>query len=344
MSDPAITLAECGEHQLIQRLRPYCSSATIGDDAAVFTPPAHQEIVFSTDVLVDGVHFSLGMATPVVTMTPFDVGWRAAAANLSDVAAMGALPIGITVGVAAPSHCPVAVIEGIYQGLAACCRTYGTGVLGGDTCRCEVLSLSISIVGSAPRDRLIYRHTARPGDVIVATGLHGAARAGLECLLQPEWAATLPPELQRTWVQAHQRPQPRLDVVRWLWQQPAPMGISGMDSSDGLADAVLQICAASCVGAILTAEAIPKVSYIEPEQALAWALYGGEDFELVLCVPRSMAPQLCAVAGEHAAILGEITATPEVLLQQGKTLTPLQHQQTFQHFTPSTTKGEGVKV
>jgi thiamine-monophosphate kinase len=333
VSDPEMTLGDCGEHQLIERLRLYCAPSMIGDDAAVFAPPQDQQMVFSTDVLVDGVHFSLGMASPVVTMTPFDVGWRAAAANLSDIAAMGATPIGMTVGMAAPSHCPVAVIEDIYQGLAACCHTYGTAIFGGDTCRSGVLSLSISILGAAPPERLIYRHTARPGDLILATGLHGAARAGLECLLQPEWAATVPTELRQLWVHAHQHPQPRLDVVQWLWQQsPAPR-VSGMDSSDGLADAVLQICAASGVGAILSAEAIPKLPYLDPEQALAWALYGGEDFELVLCLPPAIAPDLCAMAGNHAAILGEITATPEVLLQQGKALRPLQHQQTFQHFS-----------
>ncbi len=329
------TLAQCGEHQLIQRLRPYCVASAIGDDAAVLTPPADQELVFSTDVLVDGVHFSLGMACPRVTMSPFDVGWRAAAANLSDVAAMGAMPLGLTVAIAAPSTCSVATIEEIYQGLAACCHTYGTGILGGDTCRSSVLSLSISILGAAPRERLIYRHRAQPGDVIVTTGVHGAARAGLECLLQPEWAATLPADLRQEWIKTHQQPQPRLDVVAWLWQQAPPMRIAGMDSSDGLADAVLQICAASGVGATLWAEAIPKIPFLAPEQALTWALYGGEDFELVLCLPAAIAPALCTIAGEQAAMIGEITAGSDMLLQQGKTVTPLEPDQRFQHFGPS---------
>jgi len=335
MSDSGLTLGECGEHHLIERLRPYCLVAAIGDDAAVLKPPAHQDLVFSTDVLVDGVHFSVGMARPVVTMAPYDVGWRAAAANLSDLAAMAAMPLGLTVAVTAPSTCPVAVIEGIYQGLAACCHTYGTGILGGDTCRSSVLSLSLSILGAAPPERLIYRHGAQPGDVIVATGVHGAARAGLECLLQPEWAATLPPDLRQAWIKAHQHPRPRLDVVQWLWQQLPPPRVAGMDSSDGLADAVLQICAASGVGARLWAEAIPKVPFLEPEQALAWALYGGEDFELVLCLPPAIAPELCAIAGQGAAIIGEITATGNIFLEQGQTLRPLDPQQRFQHFSPA---------
>lgn len=236
-----LTLADCGELELIARLRPYCHRELIGDDAAVLTPPVGEQLVVSTDVLVEGVHFSLGMADVPVTMTPVDVGWRSLAANLSDLAAMGALPLGLTVGLAAPPNCPVATIEGIYQGMAACGQAYGTSIIGGDTCRSRVLSLSITVLGSAPAERIIYRDRARVGDVIVVTGIHGASRAGLECLLHPQWAGTLPEELRQAWIQTHQRPRPRLDVVQWLRQQVCPPRIAGMDSSDGLAAAVLQI-------------------------------------------------------------------------------------------------------
>lgn len=327
-----LTLADCGELELIARLRPYCHRELIGDDAAVLTPPAGEQLVVSTDVLVEGVHFSLGMADVPLTMTPVDVGWRSLAANLSDLAAMGALPLGLTVGLAAPRECPVATIEGIYQGMAACGQAYGTSIIGGDTCRSRVLSLSITVLGSAPAERIIYRDRARVGDAIVVTGVHGASRAGLECLLHPRWASTLPEELRQAWIQAHQRPRPRLDIVQWLRQQVCPPRIAGMDSSDGLAAAVLQICQASGVGAILWGEQIPMVGYGDRSQALSWALYGGEDFELVLCLAPEWAENLCRAAGDQAAIVGEITPDTMVQLQLNGEVLPLEADQLFQHF------------
>ncbi len=93
-----LTLADCGELELIARLRPYCHGELIGDDAAVLTPPAGEQLIVSTDVLVEGVHFSLGMTDTPITMTPLDVGWRSLAANLSDLAAMGAIALGVNGG------------------------------------------------------------------------------------------------------------------------------------------------------------------------------------------------------------------------------------------------------
>lgn len=327
-----LTLADCGELELIARLRPYCHRELMGDDAAVLSLPPSEQLVVSTDVLVEGVHFSLGMTDTPVTMTPVDVGWRSLAANLSDLAAMGALPLGLTVGLAAPRNCPVATIEGIYQGMAACAQAYGTSIIGGDTCRSSVLSLSITVLGSAPPERIIYRDRAQVGDVIVVTGLHGASRAGLECLLHPQWASTLPEALQQAWIQAHQRPRPRLDMVQWLRQQVPPPRIAGMDSSDGLAAAVLQICQASGVGAILWAEQIPTVPYGDRPQALNWALYGGEDFELVLCLAPELAQDLCRAAGEQATVVGEIIPETTVQLKLNGELLPVQPNQLFQHF------------
>ncbi|BCX11722.1 MAG: thiamine-monophosphate kinase [Thermosynechococcus sp.] len=327
-----LTLADCGELELIARLRPYCNTQLVGDDAAVLSPPPGEQLIVSTDTLVEGVHFSLGMNDTPVTMTPQDVGWRSLAANLSDLAAMGALPLGLTVGLAAPRNCPVAMIEGIYQGMATCAQAYGTSIIGGDTCRSSVLSLSITVLGSAPPERIIYRNRAQVGDVIVVTGVHGASRAGLECLLYPQGAGTVPAELRQAWIQAHQRPRPRLDIVHWLRQQVPPPRLAGMDSSDGLAAAVLQICQASGVGAMLWAEQIPIVDYGDRLQALNWALYGGEDFELVLCLSPEWAQDLCGAAGERAAMVGEIIPEKRVQLRLNGELLPVQVDRLFQHF------------
>jgi thiamine-monophosphate kinase len=324
-----LTLQDLGEQGLLERLQCFCPQEIIGDDAAVLPTPVGCDLVITTDVLVDGVHFSVGLATPSIhTTSPEDVGWRAAAANLSDLAAMGAFPWGITVGLSAPGDTPVIWIEQIYQGLTACLQPFQTPIVGGDVTRSPVLTLAITAFGQVAPHQVIRRSSAQPGDAIVATGWHGASRAGLELLLHPELGHGLD-ESDRTYlIQAHQRPKPRLDVLPILQQALATQSkiqnpkskilqVAGMDSSDGLADAIVQICRMSGVGARVERSQIPippALGCWHPEQAMPWALYGGEDFELVLCLEPKAAQALVEKLGLGAAIVGMITAGPEVLL------------------------------
>ncbi|KGF72041.1 thiamine monophosphate kinase [Neosynechococcus sphagnicola sy1] len=320
-----VTVADLGEQLLLQRLQAFCPSDLVGDDAAVLSTPPSEDLVVTTDLLVDGVHFSLGLATPEVNTTPpWDAGWRAAAANLSDLAAMGATPLGMTVGLGLPGHLPVTWLEQLYQGLTACLQPYHTPIVGGDICRSSVTTLAITAFGTVAPTQVIRRSQAQIGDAIVVTGVHGAARAGLELLLHPDVAATLPASRRSQLITAHQRPIPRLDVLPLLWRSLAAAAperqamVAGMDSSDGLADAVLQICRASGVGACLDRLAIPippdLCPWVTPEQAMEWALYGGEDFELVLCLPASVAHHFVTQLGAGAAVIGEILAGTGVSL------------------------------
>ncbi|NEO82430.1 thiamine-phosphate kinase [Moorena sp. SIO4G3] len=383
-------LKDIGEQGLLERLQPFCPPGIVGDDGAVIPPPeSGQSLVITTDVLVNGVHFSdrYGGVSQCTT-SPEDAGWRAAAANLSDLAAMGASPLGITVGLSLTGDVAVSWVERLYQGMTQCLNQYNTPILGGDICRSPVIAIAITAFGQVYPDRAIRRTGAKVGHAIVVTGIHGASRAGLELLLNPDFGKHLSSEERLSLIKAHQRPQPRLDVIALLELQvnrllelqvnrlkvessiqpdnlqpdnfqpstlkPWPKGhatrttlqpstlqlsIGGMDSSDGLADAIVQICRASGVGAEIDPNRItlpPSLSkLVSPEQALDWALYGGEDFELVLCLPNETAEELVAQLGEGAAVIGKITSGNEVWLKD-KTATYadqlLSLNKGFQHF------------
>jgi thiamine-monophosphate kinase len=324
-------IKDVGEQGLLRLIQPYCLPNTIGDDGAILRPPLGFELVVTTDVLVDGVHFSDR------TTSPFDVGWRSVAANLSDLAAMGATPLGITVGLSLPPDLPVVWLEQLYMGMQACLQRYGTGIVGGDLTRSRIVTVAITALGAVKADKIIARSTARVGDAIVVTGYHGNAHAGLQLLLDPDLGRDVSNFVDRAdleqhrqiLITAHQRPQPRLDILPILDELRASVSeifpISGMDSSDGLADAIVQICRSSQVGAILTRSSLPispSLSQMFPDSAVESALNGGEDFELVLCLPAEIAVDLVVGGdfplgnriGKGVAIIGKITRSPDIIL------------------------------
>lgn len=343
---------DIGEQGLLERLQRFCPPEIIGDDAAVLVTAPDKSLVVTTDVLVDGVHFSN------LTTSPEDAGWRAAAANLSDLAAMGASPLGITVGLGLPGEVRVSWVERLYQGMTECLQKYNTSIVGGDVVRSPVTTLAITAFGQVKPSQVIRRSAAVVGDAIVVTGVHGASRTGLELLLHPELGQNLKDTERTALIRAHQRPQPRLDVLPILWKilesqsqiqvaleahqrcdLKSKIPIAGMDSSDGLADAIIQICCASGVGAVLERRQISLPvafdHWLTQEQALEYALYGGEDFELVLCLPQKLASALVEHLGQGTAIVGSITSGSTVLLHDQQKKFPdqvLSLSQGFQHF------------
>jgi thiamine-monophosphate kinase len=329
-------ISDLGERGLLQLIQPYCLPKTIGDDGAIVHPPTGCELVVTTDVLVDGVHFSDRTTTAV------DVGWRSVAANLSDLAAMGATPLGITVGLSLPPNLPIVWLEQLYQGMQACLVRYGTGIIGGDLTRSSVTTVAITALGAVRADRIIARSTAQIGDAIVVTGYHGDSHGGLKLLLDPELVPADFTAQQQALITAHQRPQPRLDVLpiidRLSASDSQTFTVSGMDSSDGLADAIVQICQASGVGAVLNRSTLPispALSQIFPDTAVDSALYGGEDFELVLSMPEPVALELVKNIGNGAAIIGRVVRSSDVILIDdltGDSTIYLNRQSGFQHF------------
>ncbi|TVR05500.1 MAG: thiamine-phosphate kinase [Phormidium sp. GEM2.Bin31] len=319
-------ISELGERELLKRLQRFCPPDIIGDDGAVLTVPSSQSLVVTTDTLVNGVHFS-----PQTTSAE-DVGWRAVAANLSDLAAMGATPLGITVSLALPPETELAWLEELYQGMAACLKPFATPLVGGDVCRASEISLSITAFGSVTS--AIYRHQARVGDAIVVSGVHGASRAGLELLLNDLQWRDLDPQIRENLISAHQRPRPRLDLLEPL-QRLGIGRIAGMDSSDGLGDAVMQLAHESGVKAQLWGDRLPSPpglsAMVPPELAQDWVLWGGEDFELVLCLAPEDAKRLVdEVSG--LAIIGEMVEGLGAELQWGDRIEILAIQSGFRHF------------
>ena len=316
MSD-GLLVKDLGEHGLLERLQHFCPAEVVGDDGAILAIAPQKSLVVTTDVLVDGVHFSDR------TTSPFDVGWRSVAANLSDLAAMGATPVGITVGLSLPGTTEVDWVESVYQGMSACLHTFDTPLVGGDICRSTVISLAITALGEVLPQRAICRHTARSGDAILVTGLHGLSRGGLALLLEPQLNQSLTEDESTRLITAHQRPQPRLDILPYLADFPPDLEVAGMDSSDGLRDAIQQICQRSGVGAVIDRSQIAVFSgltqLVDPKTAWSWVLDGGEDFELVLCLPPTYAEQLLANLGGGAAIIGRIQAKPEIELSNSRT-------------------------
>ncbi len=304
---------DIGEQGLLKKLQAFCPSDIIGDDGAVLQLEKDKKLVVTTDVLVDKVHFSSG------TTSAFDVGWRGAAANLSDLAAMGATPLGITVGLSLPGKTPVSWVEELYRGLDSCLRKYQTAIVGGDVTRSELITVAITALGEVTPGKEIRRNTAEVGDAIAITGYHGLSRAGLELLLHPELGQNLNPAEQAILTKAHQQPQPRLDVLPLLQNMGTHIRVAGMDSSDGLGDAIAQICHYSKVGAIIDCNALPINSclnkFVSPSQAEEWVCYGGEDFELVLCLAEKWALSLVEKLGNGAAIIGQTTSDTEIILK-----------------------------
>lgn len=317
-SENLLLLRDIGEQGLLKLLHQFCPPGLVGDDAACVELKGGfgRSLAVTTDVLVDGVHFS------ETTTSPEDAGWRAAAANLSDLAAMGASAIAIVVGLSLKGDTPVSWVERLYQGMTACLEEYGTAIAGGDVVRSPVISIAITAFGQVDPERTIRRGAAQPGDAIVVTGYHGASRAGLELLLHPELGQSLSQSDRHFFIQAHQRPRPRLDVLPILQSLNVPtrsaVRVAGMDSSDGLADAILQIARASGSGARIDPALLPippaLSQWVGVETALDWALYGGEDFELILCLPPGEAEQLVKKLGSPGAIVGTITKDARVCL------------------------------
>lgn len=293
------TLADLGEWELIQRLGAFAPTGQFADDAALVSSAGDGDLVVNTDVLVENLHFS------DATTEAEDVGWRAAAANLSDLAAMGATEvIGLTVGLVAPGRTPWAWVERVYDGLHQALSRYGGVLLGGDCSAGGQRLLAITALGRLdPRAGAIRRGDGRPGDLLVSTGAHGLSRLGLALLAgetrsdgSPDAKITQDSSLGLRAIQAHRRPSPRFDaVLALITSRPAPTAwrVGGCDSSDGLAAAVAAISTTSGCAARLERQRLPlDPAMAAMAEAEAWCLGGGEDFELVLALEPGWAQAL----------------------------------------------------
>jgi thiamine-monophosphate kinase len=326
-----VRLRDLGEWELLRRLAAYAPPGQLNDDAALLEERSGRQLVVNTDVLVEGVHFS------DATIGPRDLGWRAAAANLSDLAAMGCTEVaGITVALVAPGATHWSWVEGVYEGLREALEPHGAVILGGDCSSGSERLLSITALGGLATGAAIRRGDGHPGDWLVCSGPHGLSRLGLALLLDQLEAAPVDPSLRERAIQAHRRPTPRLDVVEALHSsRPRGVGwrVGGTDSSDGLAAAIGAIASSSGCGALLERSQLPIDPGLAQLQAGEhWCLAGGEDFELVLALAPSWAEALLAALPGASRIGSLVEAQPGLVCWQesGEPLAPTESG--FSHF------------
>ncbi len=318
MQDMAGELSSLGEFGLIDRiekqviLRNPSTIKGIGDDAAVlFANGKHQ--VVTTDLLLEGIHFDL-------TYTPLKhLGYKAVAVNLSDVYAMNAYPKQITVSIGLSSKFSVDAIDELYSGILLACEKYGVDLVGGDTTTSLTgLTISITAIGEADKDKIVYRNGAKAGDIICVSGDLGSSYMGLQLLEREKrvldgGAGAQPAFDGYDYILERQlKPEPRADIVDFLAAinvLPTAM----IDVSDGLSSELLHISNKSGVGCRIFEEKIP-IDHVTRNMAeelsfspVTAALNGGEDYELLFTIRQDDYEKFKTIPGPAVYAVGYIT-------------------------------------
>jgi thiamine-monophosphate kinase len=264
----------------------------IGDDAAAFTPGSGNLQLLTTDALVESVHFDL-------TYTSLKhLGWKSMAANISDIAAMGGVPRYATISLALPKRISVEMVEAFYTGAAAAAMKYSFLIVGGDTvAAADAMMVSVAMTGEVPRDKIIHRRGAVPGDYLCVTGHLGGAVAGLivlgrekERFQNSEEPESFRPNLEpyREVIARHLMPHPRLDLSKILANEVKVHAM--IDISDGLASEVHHLCTGGNVGAEIHEHNLPVIASTQAVAREAsvpvseYCLYGGEEYELLFAI------------------------------------------------------------
>jgi thiamine-monophosphate kinase len=311
-------LGELGEFGLIERITqnftPVNKSTVkaVGDDAAVIDYAGLQTVV-STDLLVEGVHFDLAY-TPLKHL-----GYKSVVVNLSDIFAMNAVPEQITVSLALSNRFSVEAVEELYAGIEQACKFYNVDLVGGDTTSSlKGLIISVTAIGKAKPENLVYRNGAKEGDFICVSGNLGAAYVGLQVLNREKQVFVSNQEMQPE-LENHQyiigrqlKPEARKDIIAYLNDQeikPTAM----MDVSDGLSSELMHICRQSGVGCHIYEASVP-IHNDTYNQAIEFnidpitcALNGGEDYELVFTIDPKDEPKIDSDEMD-IVIIGKVTA------------------------------------
>ena len=318
------SISEIGEFGLIQRLTKEVQSTNvqtikgIGDDAAVLAYSGEQ-IVVTNDLLVEGIHFNLAY------MPLIHLGYKAAVVNFSDVLAMNAFPKQLLVSFAVSNRFGVEALEELYQGIKIACKEYDVDLVGGDTCSSQKgMFLSITAIGSALKEEIVYRSGAKENDILCVSGNLGGAYMGLQLLERENRIFLEDPLIQPNLegydyiLERQLRPMARIDIIKFFREEEI-IPTSMIDISDGLSSELIHLCTNSGTGCKLFTDKIPiasETSQMAAEFAIepmVCALNGGEDYELLFSVTQSDFKRL----------------------EKNKNITPIGH---------FTTKKDGVKL
>ena len=301
MSRRRLSLSSVGEFAEIARLSASLGSTrfsphvirSIGDDAAVLRPPRNHDLLFTTDALIESVHFDRRWDMPA------DIGWKALAANLSDIAAMHGAPLAAVITLGLPRRTPVRWIDDLYAGLRRASQKYNTPIVGGDTVRSpRDIMISIALLGSVPKGQAIYRDGAQPGDTLFVTGTLGSCAAALHAVSGRPTPAALAPPLFRK----HRRPVPRFDIIEALHAKRV-RATSMIDVSDGLVSDAGHLCEESHVAIEVDSRALPIAPALRRYAAqthcdvTTWALHSGEEYELIFTCPARDAKRVQSIKG-----------------------------------------------
>jgi thiamine-monophosphate kinase len=285
----------------------------IGDDCALLAPTPGTVLVATTDLLLEDVHFRRRWAEPA------DIGWKALAVNLSDIASMGARPRWALVALACAASIDDEEVEAFFEGMLALAAVHGVAVVGGDTSMSpDGWLVNVTVLGETAGPPAL-RSAARPGHVVAVTGTLGRSAAGLALLELPEAPSTVDAAVLAGLVETHRRPRPRV----LEGQRLAASGVAAMmDLSDGLATDLARLAAESGVGARIELERLPidgdtrRVADALGADPVAWATGGGEDYELLVTCPAAafdaLARGLAAASTCRLTAIGEIVASPAV--------------------------------
>jgi thiamine-monophosphate kinase len=310
------SLSELGEFGLIKHLtqnfdiQQKSTVKGVGDDAAVLEIK-DKNILVTTDLLIEGVHFDLSY------MPLKHLGYKAVVVNVSDIYAMNGIATQITVSIAVSNRFTLEAVEELYEGIHLACKTYGVDLIGGDTTSSTTgLLISITAIGEAKKEDIVYRNTAKPNDLLVVTGDLGAAYLGLQVLEREKRVFEVNPNSQPDLtnytylIEKQLKPEARKDMVELLAAlevKPTAM----IDISDGLSSEILHICTQSKVGCNLFEEKIP----LDPQvistceefdlNSTTIALSGGEEYELLFTISQEDFPKV--KGNPHLTVIGHIT-------------------------------------
>lgn len=314
------SLGELGEFGLIDHLtqnfelKQPSSLVGIGDDAAVMDFK-DKKVIVSTDMLVEGVHFDLSY------MPLKHLGYKSVMVNLSDICAMNALPTQVTVSIAVSNRFPLEALEEFYEGVALACKLYHVDLVGGDTTSSNKgMIISVTAIGAANADEIVYRKGSKPNDLLVVTGDLGGAYLGLQVLEREKEVFKVNPNSQPDLeaysylVERQLKPEARKDMVELLKKlevKPTSM----IDISDGLSSEILHLCKHGDVGCNLFEDKIPldpsAIATCEEFKmdSTMVALGGGEDYELLFTIDQADFPKI--KGNPNLTVIGHMTEKSE---------------------------------
>ncbi|MCY7963496.1 thiamine-phosphate kinase [Bacillus inaquosorum] len=301
----------------------------IGDDAALYTAKHGVQEIVCVDTMVEDVHFKLHYSSPE------DIGYKALAVNISDIAAMGGIPKFYLVSLAVPSKWTESEIKAMYEGMNELAKLYHMDLIGGDTVSTsDKLVVTVTVIGEVEKGRACLRSLARPNDIVFVTGEIGSSAAGLSLLLDETDSQNSAIDTAY-FINRHKRPQPRVSVGR-LCSSFKRVALN--DISDGLASELNELAEASCVSIEIDESMLPVHSdlpKLHPNWK-EWALFGGEDFELTGTVSKEeweVLKQKCETCQLPIAKIGHVREKTEsnVILKTDKTTMTLE-KKGYNHF------------